>query len=63
MSIGRTAAITAVGAYVPDEVLSNADLEQMGYFGQLVVLERDFRTKNIKDKPTSFMAIQAVKES
>ena len=29
MSIGRTAAITAVGAYVPDEVLSNADLEQM----------------------------------
>ena len=26
---GRTAAITAVGAFVPDEVLSNADLEQM----------------------------------
>ena len=29
MGIGRTAAITAVGAYVPDEVLSNADLAQM----------------------------------
>ena len=29
MTIGRTAAITAVGAYVPDQVLSNTDLEQM----------------------------------
>ena len=63
MSIGRTAAITAVGAYVPDEVLSNADLEQMVDTSDDWISTRTGISERriLKDKPTSFMAIQAAK--
>ena len=63
MSIGRTAAITAVGAYVPDEVLSNADLEQMVDTSDDWISARTgiSERRMLKDKPTSFMAIQAAK--
>ena len=63
MSIGRTAAITAVGAYVPDEVLSNADLEQMVDTSDDWISTRTgiSERRMLKDKPTSFMAIQAAK--
>ena len=63
MSIGRTAAITAVGAYVPDEVLSNADLEQMVDTSDDWISTRTgiSERRMLKDKPTSFMAIQAVR--
>ena len=63
MSIGRTAAITAVGAYVPDEVLSNADLEQMVDTSEDWISTRTgiSERRMLKDKPTSFMAIQAAK--
>ena len=63
MSIGRTAAITAVGAYVPDEVLSNADLEQMVDTSNDWISTRTgiSERRMLKDKPTSFMAIQAAK--
>ena len=61
MSIGRTAAITAVGAYVPDEVLSNADLAQMVDTSDDWISTRTgiSERRMLKDKPTSFMAIQA----
>ena len=61
MSIGRTAAITAVGAYVPDEVLSNSDLEQMVDTSEDWISTRTgiSERRMLKDKPTSFMAIQA----
>ena len=63
MSLGRTAAITAVGAYVPDEVLSNADLEQMVDTSNDWISTRTgiSERRMSKDKPTSFMAIQAAK--
>ena len=63
MSVGRTAAITAVGAYVPDEVLSNADLEQMVDTSDDWISTRTgiSERRMLKDKPTSFMAIQAAK--
>jgi 3-oxoacyl-[acyl-carrier-protein] synthase-3 len=63
MSIGRTAAITAVGAYVPNEVLSNADLEQMVDTSEDWISTRTgiSERRMLKDKPTSFMAIQAAK--
>ena len=63
MSIRRTAAITAVGAYVPDEVLSNADLEQMVDTSDDWISARTgiSERRMLKDKPTSFMAIQAAK--
>ena len=63
MSIGRTAAITAVGAYVPDEVLSNADLEQMVDTSNDWISTRTgiSERRMLKDKPTSFMAIKAAK--
>ena len=63
MSIRRTAAITAVGAYVPDEVLSNADLEQMVDTSDDWISTRTgiSERRMLKDKPTSFMAIQAAK--
>lgn len=63
MSIGRTAAITAVGAYVPDEVLSNSDLEQMVDTSDDWISTRTgiSERRMLKDKPTSFMAIQAAK--
>ena len=63
MSIGRTAAITAVGAYVPDEVLSNADLAQMVDTSDDWISTRTgiSERRMLKDKPTSFMAIQAAK--
>ena len=61
MSIRRTAAITAVGAYVPDEVLSNSDLEQMVDTSEDWISTRTgiSERRMLKDKPTSFMAIQA----
>ena len=63
MSVRRTAAITAVGAYVPDEVLSNADLEQMVDTSDNWIISRTgiSERRMLKDKPTSFMAIQAAK--
>ncbi len=63
MSIGRTAAITAVGAYVPDEVLSNADLAQMVDTSDDWISTRTgiSERRMLKVKPTSFMAIQAAK--
>ena len=63
MSIRRTAAITAVGAYVPDEELSNADLEQMVDTSDDWISTRTgiSERRMLKDKPTSFMAIQAAK--
>ena len=63
MTIGRTAAITAVGAYVPDQVLSNTDLEQMVDTSDEWIRSRTgiSERRMLKDKPTSFMAIQAAK--
>ena len=60
---GRTAAITAVGAYVPDQVLSNTDLEQMVDTSDEWIRSRTgiSERRMLKDKPTSFMAIQAAK--
>jgi 3-oxoacyl-[acyl-carrier-protein] synthase-3 len=52
-----------VGAYVPDEVLSNADLEQMVDTSEDWISTRTgiSERRMLKDKPTSFMAIQAAK--
>ncbi|MDC3079504.1 ketoacyl-ACP synthase III [Flavobacteriaceae bacterium] len=63
MTKGRTAAITAVGAYVPDQVLSNKDLEQMVDTSDEWIRSRTgiSERRMLKDKPTSFMAIQAAK--
>ena len=60
---GRTAAITAVGAYVPDQVLSNTDLEQIVDTSDEWIRSRTGISERriLKDKPTSFMAIQAAK--
>ena len=63
MTKGRTAAITAVGAYVPDQVLSNTDLEQIVDTSDEWIRSRTgiSERRMLKDKPTSFMAIQAAK--
>ena len=63
MTKGRTAAITAVGAYVPDQVLSNKDLEHMVDTSDEWIRSRTgiSERRMLKDKPTSFMAIQAAK--
>jgi 3-oxoacyl-[acyl-carrier-protein] synthase-3 len=52
-----------VGAYVPDEVLSNADLEEMVDTSDDWISTRTgiSERRMLKDKPTSFMAIQAAK--
>lgn len=61
MSLGQNAAITAVGAYVPDEVLSNADLEQMVDTSDDWIRSRTGISERriLKDHPTSFLAIKA----
>ncbi len=60
-----TAAITAVGGYVPDYVLSNEILETMVDTNDEWITARtgikERRILKDKDKGTSFLAIQAAK--
>lgn len=60
-----TAAITAVGSYVPDDVLSNKDLEQMvDTNDEWIVSRTGIKERRILKDPskgTSFLAIQAAK--
>ena len=60
-----TAAITAVGGYVPDYVLSNEILETMVDTNDDWITARtgikERRILKDKDKGTSFLAIQAAK--
>jgi 3-oxoacyl-[acyl-carrier-protein] synthase-3 len=62
-----TAAITAVGGYVPDYVLSNEILETMVDTNDEWITTRtgikERRILKDKDKGTSFLAIQAAKTS
>ena len=61
-----TAAITAVGGYVPDYVLSNQILETMVDTNDEWITARtgikERRILKDKDKGTSFLAIQAAKD-
>lgn len=60
-----TAAITAVGSYVPDDILSNKDLEQMvDTNDEWIVSRTGIKERRILKDPskgTSFLAIQAAK--
>ena len=60
------AAITAVGAYVPEEKLTNADLEQIvDTNDEWIVARTGIRERRILKDPnkgTSFMAIMAAHE-
>ena len=60
------AAITAVGAYVPEEKLTNADLEQIvDTNDEWIVARTGIRERRILKDPnkgTSFMAIMAAQE-
>lgn len=60
-----TAAITAVGGYVPDDILSNKDLEKMVDTNDEWILSRtgikERRILKDPNKGTSFLAIQAAK--
>jgi 3-oxoacyl-[acyl-carrier-protein] synthase-3 len=57
------AAITAVGSYVPDKVLSNKDLEKMVETSdEWIVTRTGISERRLLDKePTSYLAINAVK--
>lgn len=61
-----TAAITAVGGYVPDDVLSNKDLEQMvDTNDEWIVTRTGIKERRILKDPnkgTSYLAIQAAKD-
>lgn len=61
-----TAAITAVGSYIPDFVLSNALLETMVDTNDEWITTRtgikERRLLKDKDKGTSYLAIQAAKD-
>lgn len=61
-----TAAITAVGAYVPEEVLTNKMLEKMVDTNDEWILSRtgirERRILNDPDKGTSFLAIKAAED-
>ena len=61
-----TAAITAVGSYVPDYVLSNKVLETMVDTNDDWITTRtgikERRILKDKDKGTSYLAIQAAKD-
>lgn len=61
-----TAAITAVGGYVPDDILSNKDLEKMVDTNDEWILSRtgikERRILKDPNKGTSFLAIQAAKD-
>jgi len=61
-----TAAITAVGAYVPDEILSNKDLEKMVDTNDEWIFSRTgIRERRILKDPslgTSYMAIKAAQD-
>lgn len=61
-----TAAITAVGAYMPEYVLSNAELEKMVDTNDEWIMSRsgikERRIMKDKDKATAFMAAEAAKE-
>ena len=59
------AAITAVGGYVPEKILTNADLEKMVDTNDQWIRERTgIRERRIleKDKATSDMAVEALKD-
>lgn len=60
-----TAAITAVGGYVPDDILSNKDLEKMVDTNDEWIVSRtgikERRILKDPNKGTSFLAIQAAK--
>ena len=60
------AAITAVGAYVPEEKLTNAELEKMvDTNDDWIVVRTGIRERRILKDPnkgTSFMAIMAAQE-
>src|SRR5690625_5213387 len=61
-----TAAITAVGGYVPDDILSNKDLEKMVDTTDEWILTRtgikERRILKDPNKGTSYLAIQAAKD-
>lgn len=61
-----TAAITAVGGYVPEDILSNADIERMvdtsDEWIQTRVGIKERRILKDKTKGSSYLAIQAVKD-
>lgn len=60
-----TAAITGVGAYVPERILSNSDLEKMiDTTDEWIVTRTGIKERHIleKDQPTSVMGIGAVKD-
>src|SRR6056300_729443 len=70
MNLERTkqtkAAITAVGGYVPDTILSNQDLEKMVDTNDAWITSRtgikERRILKDPEKPTSFMAIEAAQD-
>ncbi len=65
MSTKITAAITAVGAYVPPKVLSNADLEKMiDTTDEWILTRTGIKTRHILEegKGTSDMGVEAVKQ-
>jgi len=70
MNLERTkqtkAAITAVGGYVPDTILSNQDLEKMVDTNDAWITSRtgikERRILKDTEKPTSFMAIEAAQD-
>jgi 3-oxoacyl-[acyl-carrier-protein] synthase-3 len=70
MNLKRTnqtkAAITAVGGYVPDTILSNEDLEKMVDTNDAWITSRtgikERRILKDQDKPTSFLAIEAAQD-
>ena len=62
----KKAAITAVGAYVPEDKLTNADLEKMVETNdEWIVARTGIKERRILKDPnkgTSFMAINAAKD-
>ena len=70
MNLERTnqikAAITAVGGYVPDAILSNKDLEKMVDTNDAWITSRtgikERRILKDKDKATSFLAVEAAQD-
>jgi 3-oxoacyl-[acyl-carrier-protein] synthase-3 len=66
MNNKQTAAITAVGAYVPDKILSNNDLEQMVETTDAWIRSRtgisERRILSEENQGTSYMAIRAAED-
>ena len=66
MMVKKRAAITGIGAYVPDGILDNFELSKMVDTSDEWIMQRvgikERRILKDKNKATSYMAVKAIKE-